>query len=111
MDDGVVFRHRGYSARHWKASDRETAAGVVKHCLEAYGLEFEPEGVDLDAVEVEARYKRGEFWVVIEEGTNELIGTGAYYEIEEGSRCVEIRKMYLLPSARGKQLGRALLQV
>lgn len=115
MMDGVVFRHRGYSVRRWKAADRETAAGVVQQCLEAYGLDFEPEGADLDAVEVEAHYQRGEFWVVVEEGTSKLIGTGGYYEIEnednKKSRCVEIRKMYLLPEARGKKLGRALLEV
>ena len=114
----VLFRHRGFTVRHWKVEDRGAAIEVIKQCLESYGLKFEPEGADLDAVEVETRYWKkssGEFWVVVEEATRRVIGTAAYFEIQEGEnaeqKCVEIRKMYLLPEARGKQLGRALLQV
>ena len=117
MED-VLFSHRGYSVRPWRCADRETAANVVKQCLEAYGLSFEPEGADLDALDVENHYQRdnrGEFWVVMEDGTNEVIGTAGYYEVEdkngEDSKCVEVRKMYLLPEARGKKLGRTILQV
>lgn len=122
-----IFRHEGYSVRHWRAEDRDTAAGVVRQCLEAYGLEFEPQGADLDALEIENHYQRnnrGEFWVVVNETTSKVVGTAAYYEVVEeksngesngesngGSKLVEIRKMYLLPEARGKKLGRALLQV
>ncbi len=115
---GFLFHHEGYGVRHWTAADRDAAAGVVKQCLEAYGLNFEPQGADLDAVEVEEHYlkdRRGEFWVVEEEGTGIVVGTAGYYEVEEKgdekSSCVEIRKMYLLPRARGKKLGRLLLQV
>lgn len=117
-----MFRHNGFTVRHWKAEDRRAATEVIKQCLESYGLKFEPEGADLDAVEVETHYwkdKSGEFWVVVEEATSRVIGTAAYYEIREGEngwvnaeqKCVEIRKMYLLPEARGKRLGRTLLQV
>lgn len=111
-----VFQYRGYNVRHWEAADRDSAAEVVRQCLEAYGLKFEPQGADLDAVEVEEHYEgRGEFWVVVDELTGKLIGTSGYHEVEdkgnEELRCVEIRKMYLLPEARGKKLGRALLQV
>ena len=120
-----IFRHEGYSVRHWKAEDRDTAAGVVRQCLEAYGLDFEPQGADSDALEIENHYhknNRGEFWVVVDEATSRVVGTAAYYELEEKSngerkesngesQFVEIRKMYLLPEARGKKLGRALLEV
>lgn len=113
-----VFQHRGYSVRHWQAGDRDSVADVVRQCLESYGLNFEPQGADLDAIEVEAHYLkdgRGEFWVVIDEEAGKLIGTAGYYEMEdkdnEELKCAEIRKMYLLPEARGKKLGRALLQV
>ena len=109
----VLFRHNGYSVRHWKPADRDTIVGIIKQCLEAYGLNFEPEGADLDAVEVEEHYingNQGEFWVVVNENTGKLMGTAAYYKVEdEGSgerlRCVEIRKMYLLPDARGEEIG------
>lgn len=116
--EGFLFKHKGYGVRHWKPSDRAAAAEVVKQCLEAYGLSFEPEGADLDAVEVEEHYLRGqkgEFWVVVSEESGEVVGTAGYHEVEDkGSqepRCVEIRKMYLLPQARGIKLGRLLLQV
>jgi putative acetyltransferase len=119
--DTVLFRHRGFSVRPWRTSDREAAVDVIKQCLEAYGLKFEPEGGDLDVVEVESHYwgsRVGEFWVVFEESTDGVVGTAAYYEIQEGEngwknvkgKCVELRKMYLLPNARGKHLGRTILQ-
>lgn len=113
-----VFRYSGYSVRHWTPGDREAAAEVVRRCLEPYGLSFEPQGADRDAVEVEEHYEsggRGEFWVVVEELTGRLIGTAGYHQIRDSSseelKCAEIRKMYLLPEARGKKLGRTLLQV
>ena len=37
------------------------------------------------------------------------MGTGAYYPIQRGENAVEIRKMYLLPNARGQGLGKYLL--
>jgi putative acetyltransferase len=44
------------------------------------------------------------------EHQNQIVGTGAYYPIHRGEKAVEIRKMYLLPSARGLGLGKYLLQ-
>ena len=116
MEGRLVFKHGTYSVRHWTPEDREGASLVVKECLETYGLRFEPQGADLDAIDVEEFYlkdNRGEFWVVIDDTSNKLIGTGGYYEVNNGSipGTVEIRKMYLLPEARGKKLGRALLEV
>ena len=114
MEGPLVFKHGAYSVRHWTPEDREGASQVVKECLEAYGLRFEPQGADMDAIEVEEFYlkdNRGEFWVVIEDTSNKLLGTGGYYEVSDHPGAVEIRKMYLLPDARGKKLGRALLEV
>ena len=116
MEGRLVFKHGTYSVRHWTPGDREGASRVVKECLEAYGLRFEPQGADLDAINVEKFYlkdNRGEFWVVVDDTNNKLVGTGGYYEVNNDSNpgTVEIRKMYLLPEARGKKLGRALLEV
>jgi len=118
----VVFRHKGYTAKHWTPSDRDKAGCLIKQCLESYGLHFEPQGADRDALEVEDFYykeSRGEFWVLTEDSSKELVGTGAFYELDKNehitgevdNRRVEIRKMYLAPSARGKYLGCTLLQV
>lgn len=70
---------------------------------------WEPAGADRDVLEVEQFYQAtgGEFWVIEHQGR--LVGTGAYYPIRRGENAVEIRKMYLLPEARGQGLGRFLL--
>ena len=69
-----------------------------------------PDGADKDVLQVEDFYldKGGDFWVI--EYNGEVVGTGAYYPIERGENAVEIRKMYLLPKARGFGLGKFLLQ-
>ncbi len=98
--------------RDWVVGDRAAAAHVVKTVLAEYGLGWEADGCgcsDRDAVEVETYYWQtgGEFWVVEQAG--EIVGTGGYLPIERGENAAEIRKMYLLPTARGKGLGRHLL--
>ncbi len=98
--------------RDWAAGDRDAAANVVKTVLAEYGLSWEAGdsgGSDRDAVEVETYYWQtgGEFWIV--EQASQVVGTGGYLPIERGENAVEIRKMYLLPAARGQGLGRYLL--
>ena len=123
MDD-TVFTHGNYTVRHWMASDRKAVAALVQECLESYGLEFEAQGADLDAIAVEDHYLRdgrGEFWVVVDQLSSKIVGSGGYYEVSDESKgeeverkgitAVEIRKMYLLPEARGKKLGRTMLEV
>ncbi|MGB7084948.1 MAG: GNAT family N-acetyltransferase [Phormidesmis sp.] len=115
-------RFKDFLIRDWQVGDRTAAANVVKTVLTEYGLGWEV-GCggcsDQDAVDVEQNYWQtgGEFWVVERDG--EIVGTGGYYPIarssaEKGSgnlnlKAVEIRKMYLLPSARRQGLGRYLL--
>jgi putative acetyltransferase len=96
--------------RNWQKEDREKAATVIRDVLTEYGLPWQPETADKDVIEIETAYlnRGGEFWVV--EQANKIVGTGAYYPITRGDRAVEIRKMYLLPSVRGKGIGRYLLK-
>jgi len=103
---------KDFLIRDWVVGDRTPAASVVKSVLAEYGLGWEASCggcSDQDVVEVEKYYGEtgGEFWVV--ERSGEIVGTGGYYPIERGCRAVEIRKMYLLPGARGCGLGRFLL--
>ncbi len=102
--------YRDYLIRDWQPSDRQTAADLISTVLAEYGLQWEPEGTDGDAVAVETAYWQtgGEFWVI--ERHNQLVGTGGYYPVSRGDQAVEIRKMYLLPSVRSQGLGRFLLQ-
>ncbi|MEM9088988.1 MAG: GNAT family N-acetyltransferase [Cyanobacteria bacterium P01_F01_bin.53] len=108
---------KDFVIRDWAVSDRTAAAEVVKTVLAEYGLAWEASCggcSDRDVVEVEKFYWQngGEFWVIEQAG--KLVGTGAYYPIARsanprGKGAVEIRKMYLLPEARGYGLGRYLL--
>lgn len=101
--------YQEFLIRDWQPSDREFAGEVVAQVLAEYGLRWEPQGSDRDVVEVETSYWAigGEFWVIEQAGI--LVGTAGYQPIERGINAVEIRKMYLLPSVRGKGLGKFLL--
>ncbi len=103
-------RFKDYLIRDWEPCDRHAAATVIATVLTEYGLGWDPEGADRDVLAVETCYldAKGAFWVVEQNGT--IVGTGAYYPIRRGNNAVEIRKMYLLPSARGLGLGLFLLQ-
>ncbi|MEM9266730.1 MAG: GNAT family N-acetyltransferase [Cyanobacteria bacterium P01_F01_bin.13] len=98
---------KSFLIRDWQSADRQAAAALIGQVLTDYGLGWEPTGADIDVVQVESYYQDGEFWVVEQAGT--VVGTAAYYPIERGDQAVEIRKMYLLPEARGQGLGRFLL--
>jgi putative acetyltransferase len=102
--------YRDFLIRQWKPSDRHYASEVIRSVLSEYGLGWEPDGADKDVLEVEDFYldKGGDFWVI--EYNGGVVGTGAYYPIKRGENAVEIRKMYLLPKARGFGLGKFLLQ-
>ena len=106
----VSLYFQDFLIRPWNKSDRDLAAGVIRSVLSEYGLGWEPDGADKDVLEVEDYYlnNNGEFWVIEHQGI--VVGTGAYYPIERGEKAVEIRKMYLLPKARGLGLGKFLLQ-
>lgn len=103
---------KDFLIRDWETGDRNAATSVIKTVLTEYGLGWEVNCggcSDQDAVEVEKYYLEtgGEFWVV--ERSGEVVGTGGYHPIARGQRAVEVRKMYLLPKARGYGLGRFLL--
>ncbi|MBW4583276.1 MAG: GNAT family N-acetyltransferase [Tildeniella nuda ZEHNDER 1965/U140] len=106
----MQVRYKDFLIRDWMVGDRSLAAEVIRSVLAEYGLGWEPEGADRDVLQVETYYQAvgGEFWVIEQHGT--LLGTGAYYPIQRGQNAVEIRKMYLLPEARGQGLGRFLLE-
>jgi putative acetyltransferase len=107
--------YRDFLIRDWQPEDRQTAAALIAQVLTEYGLANgkladNPDGADWDVLNVEDAYwaTGGEFWVV--EQQQRLVGTAGYYPITRGQKAVEIRKMYLLPEARGQGLGRYLLQ-
>lgn len=98
-----------YQIRSWQPGDRAAAMAIIGQVLREYSLTCEPTDSDRDAQDVEDCYWKtgGEFWVV--EADGELVGTAAYRPTSRGEGAVELRKMYLLPQARGRGLGRYLL--
>lgn len=110
----TAWHYREFAIRPWQPGDRAAAAAVIRQVLEEYGLPWEPDLADRDVIAVEECYlqRGGEFWVVERQsaGTTSLVGTGAYYPLpRDRGKAVEIRKMYLLPIARGRGLGCYLL--
>ena len=101
--------YQDFLMRPWQPADRQAIAAVIGTVLAEYGLGWEPEQADRDVLEIEKYYLEsgGEFWTVEQQG--QIVGSGGYYPIERGHQAVEIRKMYLLPTSRGRGLGRFLL--
>ncbi len=102
---------QNYRIRRWQPADRETAAQIIKQVLAEYNLPWQPTTADIDVLEVEKYYLQvgGEFWVVEDTISRKIVATAAYYPISRGINAVEIRKMYILPTHRGKGLGKYLL--
>ena len=110
----VILHYQNYVVRPWKPEDRDKAVAIVETCLAEYGVSVERDYAGFrDVVDVEEHYwknKTGELWVCEELETGVIVGTGGYCEIERESNVVEIKKMYLSRHARGKGLGRAVLE-
>ncbi len=106
----VQVQYQDFIIRDWETRDRIFASEIIRSVLSDYSLPWEPTSADRDVINVEECYLAtgGEFWVI--EQQDIIVGTSAYYPIERGKNAVEIRKMYLLPTVRGKGLGRYLLQ-
>ena len=89
------------------SSDSENIKNVVFDVLKEYGLDPDPGTTDKDLDEIENSYfsNGGYFGVVEEAGV--IVATVGIYKLSE-SIC-ELRKMYALPSQRGKGLGKKLM--
>lgn len=96
--------------RTWQPRDREACIELIGAILAEYGLEWDPTTADKDVVEVEKAYHHGEFWVIEDVQSLQIVGTGAFYEVpQRGIGAIEIRKMYLSPKVRRRGLGSFLL--
>jgi len=81
---------------------------IVGTVLQEYRLHADPRDTDADLHDIEASYtKRGGVFRVLTDEQGAIVGCGGLYPLANGE--VEIRKMYFLPSARGKGYGRRLL--
>ena len=88
--------------------DRDAVKALVFGVLEEYGLKNDPSGTDADLEDIEKNYiTSGGMFEVVENEDGKIIGTVGLYP--KGDGVCELRKMYLLPEARGRGLGKELM--
>ena len=89
-------------------ADAAAATDLVRRVLSEHGLPFEPRGADADLLAPEAHYVAGggAFYVATD-ADGRVVGTAALERT--GPASGEVRKMFLLPEARGNGIGRTLL--
>jgi putative acetyltransferase len=83
---------------------------VVFGVLQEYALNPDESGKDNDLNDIEQNYfsENGYFGVVIDINSNHIVGTFGLYPVS--THICELRKMYLLKYARGKGLGKFMLE-
>jgi putative acetyltransferase len=81
----------------------------VYSVLGEYGLAPDPGGTDADLADLEDNYwKSGGVFRVVLSPDGSIVGCAGLFRLS--SVEAELRKMYLLPAARGRGIGRSLLR-
>lgn len=98
-----------YSIRDAVAGDELALQRIVFSVLGEYGLTPDPEGTDADLKDIQAHFvARGGHFLVVTDAQGQIVGCGALLPLD--AQTAEIRKMYLLPEARGHGQGGAVLR-
>src|SRR4051812_38653065 len=97
-----------FTVRDAVSADENSVREIVEAVLREFDLPYEPAGRDADLSDFMAQYQArgGIFRVVIDEA-GEIVGCGGVFPLDE--HTAEIRKMYILPRARGLGHGREIL--
>ena len=97
-----------FTIRNARSEDAARVREIVFSVLSEYGLEPDPGGTDADLDDLEANYaKRSGAFRIAESPQGSVIGCAGLYRLT--AEEAELRKMYLLPVARGRGLGKRLL--
>ena len=88
-------------------ADCAKVRALIFTVLDEYGLEPAPKTMDRDLDDLEGFYEGGIF-DVLETPDGDIVGTVGLWPMEAGG-AVELRKMYLKQSARGRGNGKRLL--
>lgn len=98
----------GFAIRPATSDDHDPVRAVVSGVLAEYGIEPDPGDADLDLADIDATYFSGGTLDVVSDFDGRVVGSCGVVRLD-GERC-ELKKMYLLPNARGRGLGRRLLE-
>ena len=99
----------GYDIRRATNADSTAVRELVFGVLVEYGLAPDPAATDADLADLDGHYTtRGGAFEVLVGLDGAVVGTVGLAPLGDG-RC-ELRKMYLAPAARGRGLGRKLLE-
>lgn len=96
--------------RHVEAADVPPVVELVRDVLAEFGLRFgDGAATDDEVARLPGSYadRGGAFWVAVD-GAGGLLGTCGVFPVAE--RTFELRKMYLRPAARGRRVGKRLLE-
>ena len=99
----------GWEARPACNGDADAVRALVFGVLREYGLAPDPAGTYADLNDIEAHYWRtGGWFLVVTDAGGGIVGTIALHRREGGT--AELRKMYLAPTARGRGVGKSMLE-
>jgi putative acetyltransferase len=89
-------------------ADAPAVRELIFTILREFNLPPDPDGTDADLKDIEAAYfKRGGRFDVMIDLHQQIIGSVGLFRTDD--QAVELRKMYVAASARGRGLGRRLL--
>ncbi len=105
----VAAGFRGFGIRRAASADLAAIRQIVGGVLGEYGLALDPGGTDRDLEDLETSYfARGGTFEVAVASDGSLAGCCGVFAA--GDTVCELRKMYLVPGARGFGLGGRLLR-
>ena len=96
----------GFRLREATSADSPRVRALVFSVLAEYHLPTDAH-TDGDLDDIQSAYAGGAF-VVVEDQAGRLVGTVGLCRIDD--ETCELRKMYLLPAARGRGIGKLLLE-
>ena len=105
----TLMNYKNFQIRNADNRDIIAIKAIIFSVLREYSLVPSETGKDKDLEDIESSYiyGNGYFGVVIDTDANTMVGTIGLYPMD--SNTCELRKMYLLPHARGRGLGSFLL--